>query len=176
MITMGKEFKMVKRSIYSCLAAFLLLLSACGGEGAGSTVPLSVNKAIVLSANLRPGYTNISSAIKAIEVSFTLPDNVSPVLASDGSIQISETGLKSMNTNGFILSGSYLAKTVHFFLLPNDVATTDLGTGEIARVTYETTFGAELTSQSIQPVFKVSGPGSRPLSHQIEPSVRIEKY
>lgn len=159
----------------SCLFSCLLLLSGCGG-GTSNTVPLPVNKAIVLSANLKPGFTNISSAIKAIEVSFTLPDNVSPVLASDGSIQISETGLKSLNTKGFIPSGSYLAKTVHFLLLPNDIATIDLGTGEIARLTYVTTSGAEPTSQSIQPVFKVSGPASRDISSQIVPSVSIVTY
>lgn len=166
---------MRKMCISLCPVVLLLILTGCGG-GTNNTVPLPVNKAMVLSANLKPGFTNLSSTITAMEVSITLPDNISPVLASDGSLLISETGLKSMNAKGYIPLGSYSTKTVHFFLLPNDVATSDLGTGEIARLTYETLSGAEPTSSSIQPVLKVSGPGSRDISSQLVPSVSIITY
>lgn len=168
---------MKKKPLSLCLVLFLLMLTGCGGE-TSSNVPLPVNKAIVISANLKPGFANISSAITAIEVSFTLPADVSPalVLASDGSFSTSETGLKSLNPKGSIPTGSFIGNTVHFFLWSNDPAITDLGFGEIARLTYETTSGTELTSSSIQPVFKVSGPGSRQLSHQVEPAVSIVTY
>ena len=165
---------MKKMPLSLCLVLLLLMLTGCG-SGTSNPTPLPQNKAIVISANLKPGFANISSAITAIEVSFTLPANVSPVLASNGTLDSSETGLKSLNSNGFV-QGSYIGNTVHFFLLPNDVAITDLGLGGIARLTYVTTSGAEPTSSSIQPVLKVSGPGSRDLSSQIVPSVSIITY
>jgi hypothetical protein len=172
---MGKEFIMKKMHLSLCLVLFLVLLAGCGG-GTNNPTPLSVNKAIVISANMKPGFANISSAITSIEVSFSLPANVSPALDGAGSLLINETGLKSLNTHGTILAGSYIGNTVHFILLPNDVGTTDLGLGGIARLTYVTTSGAEPTSSSIQPVFKVSGPGSRDISSQIEPAVSIVTY
>lgn len=172
MNTMGKEFIMKKMPLSLCLVLCLVLLAGCGG-GTSNLTPLPVNKAIEISANLKPGFANISSAIMAIEVSFALPANVSPVLDNNGALDISETGLKSLSPNGSIQMGSYIGNTVHFMLLS---AGTDLGLGKIARLTYVTTSGAEPTSSTIQPVFKVSGPGSRPLSDQIEPAVSIITY
>lgn len=166
---------MKKMDLSLCLVLFLVLLAGCGG-GTSNPKPLPVNKAIEISANLKPGFANISSAITAIEVSFALPANVSPVLDNNGALDISEIGLKSLNPNGSIQLGSYIGNTVHFILLPNDVAVTDLGFGGIARLTYVTTSGAEPTSSSIQPVFKVSGPGSRDLSSQIVPAVSVVTY
>lgn len=173
MTTMGKEFKMKKMHLSLCLVLLLLMLTGCG-SGTGTPTPLPQNKAIVISADLKPGFANISSAITAIEVSFTLPANVSPVLAGNGTLDISETGLKSLNPNGSIQLGSYIGNTVHFILLPNNA--TDLGLGVIARLTYESTSGAEPAPSSIQPVLKVSGPLSRDLSSQIVPSVSIITY
>lgn len=174
MTTMEKEFIMKKVHLSFCLVLCLMMLAGCGA-GTNNPTPLPVNKAIVISADLKTGFANISSAITAIEVSITLPANVSPILSSNGELDVSETGLKSLNPHGSIQTGSYIGNTVHFFLLPGDLVS-DLGIGKIARLTYETTSGAELTSSSIQPVFKVSGPGSRPLSDQIEPAVSIVTY
>lgn len=166
---------MKKMHLSLCLVICLMMLTGCGA-GTTNPTPLPVNKAIVISANKKPGFANLSSTITSIQVSFTLPTNVSPALATNGALDISDTGLKSLKLNGTILEGSYIGNTVQFILLPNDVGTTDLGLGEFARLTYETTSGAELTSSSIQPVFKVSGPGSRPLSDQIVLSVSIITY
>lgn len=168
---------MKKMHLSLCLVLCLMMLTGCGA-GTTNPTPLPVNKAIVISANKKLGFANLSSAITSIQVSFTLPANVVPtlVLASDGSFSTSETGLKSLKLNGTILEGSYIGNTVQFMLWPNDVGTTDLGLGEFARLTYETTSGAELTSSSIQPVLKVSGPGSRDISSQIESSVSIVTY
>jgi hypothetical protein len=177
MTTILKESKMVKATLYSCIVSIMLLLPGCGG-GTGNAVPLPVNTAILLSAILAPGLTKTSIPIKAIEVSFSLPQAATPILNSDGSLQIGETGLKNLNPKGSIQSGSYLPATgtVHFILLPNDIATTDLGTGEIARLTCDISSGAQLSAQDIHPVYKVSGPGSVDISNELVPSVSIVTY
>jgi hypothetical protein len=175
---MRKEFKMVKLPLHLCLAICFLLLLGCG-NGSGGSVPLPSNKGIVLSANLKQGLARTSSPIRAMEVTFTLPGSASPVLSPDGSLAIGFTGLYNLNPNGNIQTGSFdpVARTVHFVLLPNDIASTDLGPGSIARLTYETPSGAELSSQEIQSVsFKVSGPGSVDISNEIEPSISIVTY
>jgi hypothetical protein len=178
---------MTKRPLFSYLALFLLVLSGCG-SGAAETVPLSVpeNKAIILSASLKPGLANTSATIKAIEVSFDLPAGASPVLHMDGSLQIGETGLKNLKilaTQGNIASGSYNqgTRTVHFTLLPNNIITSDIGTGDIARLTYTTTSGTALAPQELEQLqqslaFMVSGPGSVDISSEIVPSARIMTY
>ena len=169
---------MAKITLYTFLALILLVPPGCGGGGGGgSPAPLPMNKAIILSANLAPGLTGTSQPIKAIEVTFTLPAAAS-VIHTNGALLIGETGLKNLNNNGSVPSGSYdsATGTVHFILLPTNIATTDLGTGDIARLTYETTSGAELSPQGIQPVYKVSGPGSVDISNEIVPSVRTVTY
>ena len=167
----------------SYVALFLLLLSGCGG-GTGNALPLPVNKGIILSANLKPGIPATTLPIVAIDVTFVLPAGATPILDPNGSLAlyIHETGLKGLNPNGSVPAGNYdqTTRTVHFILLPNNVAN-DLGTGDIARLTYETASGAELSPQEIQQLqqtllFKVSGPGSIDISGQVEPSVRIVTY
>lgn len=134
-----------------------------------------MNKAIIISAKLKPGFANLSTAVKGIQVDVTLPAGVTPT-HTNGQLLISETGLKNLNSNGFIASGSYDTTTgVHFTLLPNNVVSSDLGVGDIARLTYQTANGVELSAQDIQPVFKVSGAGSRPL-YGLDPSVSIITY
>lgn len=180
MTTIGKELKMAKGALFcSYVTFFLLLLTGCG-SGAGSAVPLPVNKGIILSSNLKQGIPPAPlPTIVGIEVAFVLPKTATPVLNTDGSLQISETGLKGLNPKGSVPAGSYdpVTGTVRFFLLPNDVVI-GLGTGDVARITYETSSGAELTSQEIQQTlsYKVSGSGSIDISSQIESSVRIVTY
>ena len=175
---------MAKVTFCSYLVLCLILLSGCGGGTAGVVpLPIPENKGIVFSCTLNQGLTNTSIPIKAIEVSFVLPAAVSPVLNQDGSLLIGETGLKNLktlNSQGNIPSGSYDPNThkIIFTLLPNDVATSDLGVGDIARLTYVTTAGVELSSQEILNTlsYKVVGPGSVDLSSEIVPSVRIVTY
>jgi hypothetical protein len=178
MTTILKELKMVKATLYSSIVSIMLLLPGCGGGGTGNAVPLPMNTAIVLSATLAPGLTKTSLPIKGIDVTFVLPQTASPILNSDGSLQIGETGLKNLNQNGNIQSGSYVpaTRTVHFILLPNDIALTDLGTGDIARLTCDISSGAQLSAQDIHPVYKISGPGSVDISGEIVPSVSIVTY
>jgi hypothetical protein len=178
MTGMQKELNMLKSVLYSCIVSFMLLLPGCGGGGTGNAVQLPRNTAIVLSASLASGLSKTSVPIKAIDVSFALPQTATPILNSDGSLQIGETGLKNLNPNGFILSGSYdpATRTVHFILLPNDVKTTDLGTGDIARLTCDISSGAQLSAQDIQPAYKVAGPEGANISSEIVPSVSIVTY
>jgi hypothetical protein len=184
MTAMGKELKMAKATLLcSCAALFLLLLTGCGG-GTGSAVPLPVNRGIILSATLKQGIPQTSLPIASIQVEFVLPKRATPILETDGSLQISETGLKCLNPNGSVPAGSYdpATGTVRFILWPNNVAN-DLGTGDIARLTYENSSGTELSPQEIQQTlsYKVSGPGSVDISAQFDtsvsgPSVRIVTY
>ena len=169
---------MVKTVLYSCIVSFMLLLPGCGGGGTGNAVSLPKNTAILLSASLASGLSKTSLPIKAIDVAFALPQSATPILNSDGSLQIGETGLKNLNPNGFILSGSYTpaTRTVHFILLPNDIATTDLGTGDIARLTCDIASGTQLSAQDIQPAYKVAGSGSVDITSEIVPSVSIVTY
>ena len=170
---------MVKTTLCSCILSFMVLLPGCGGGGGTSNaVPLPVNTAIVVSAAIKPPLTRTSLPIKAIQVMFVLPPIATPILDVDGSLHIGETGLKSLNPNGNIQTGSYnpATRAVQFILLPNDIATTDLGTGDIARITYETSPGAQLSAQDIVPVYTVSGPGTADISNEIVPSVRIVTY
>ena len=171
---------MSKVTFYSCITSFLLLLSGCGG-GASNAVPLPTNTAVVLSAALAPGRTQTSSPIKEIDVIFVLPQAATPILdptKTDGSLLIGETGLKNLNLNGFILAGSFNSSTreVRFSLLPNDIVTTDLGTGDIARLTCSISSGAQLSAQDIHPTYGGFGPGSVDLSTEIIPSVSIVTY
>lgn len=168
---------MAQKMFCTYVVSLLLLLPGCGGGGTGNAVPLPVNTAIVLSSALAPGLTTTSVPIKAIEVTFTLPAAATPVLAGDGSLLVSETGLKNLNSQGFIQTGSFdpTTRVIRFVLLPNDIATTDLGTGDIARLTY-TASGAPLVSGDIVPVYKVAGPGSVNISTEIVPTVKIVTY
>ncbi|MGB9082561.1 MAG: hypothetical protein WCD00_14795 [Desulfuromonadaceae bacterium] len=177
---------MAKVSLLSSCVALFLLLSGCGG-GTGSAVPLPVNKGVVLSATLKQGIPQTSHPIASIQVEFVLPKRATPILNADGSLQIGETGLKCLNPNGSVPAGSYdpATGTVRFILLPNDV-TIGLGTGDIARLTYENSSGAELSPQEIQQTlsYKVVGLGSPDdidISAQFDtsvsgPSVRIVTY
>jgi hypothetical protein len=168
---------MGKVTLYVCVVSLMLLLPGCGG-GSGNAVSQPMNTAIVLSSTLAPGLTKTSSPIKGIDVAFVLPLSATPVLNTDGTLLIGETGLKNLNINGSIPSGSYDPATrgVHFILLPNNIATTDLGTGDIARLTCNISAGAKLTAQEIHPVYKVSGPGSVDISGEIVPVVTIVTY
>ena len=159
----------------------MLLLPGCGGGGSGNAVPLPVNNAIVLSANLAPGLTSTSVPIKAIQVSFSLPGAATPIRNQDGTLLVGVTGLFSLKSNGQIFqdSASYdpASGTVTFTILANPFATEDLGTGNIARLTYVTATGAQISAQDIQSlVYLVSGPGSENISNQIVPSVSIVTY
>lgn len=173
---------MVRASLYACLVVSLSLLIGCGSAGESRTIPLAANKGVVLSATLKQGLVTTSVPIKGIEVTFALPQAASPILNSDGSLKIGETGLKNLNPNGSILSGSYdsATRTVHFLLLSNDIATVDLGTGDVARLTYETASGAEISAADIQAVYKVSGPivnnSTTDISTEIVPSASIVTY
>lgn len=176
---------MVKGAFFAYVTLFLLVLAGCG-SGNATVVPLPIveSKAIVLTAGLKPGSTY--STIKAIEVSFVLPATASPVLdpnKNDGSLLIGETGLKNLKitaSQGYIPSGSFdpVTRTVHFMLLPNDISTSDIGTGDFARITYSTSSGAELTAQEVQQSleFLVSGSGSADISALFEPTARPVKY
>jgi hypothetical protein len=185
MTAMGKELKMAKVTLFSSyVALFLLLLSGCGGGGgggAGSVPPLPVNKAIIFSANLKTGIQQTTLPIESIQVKFVLPQRATPILNADGSLQISETGLKGLNPNGSVPAGSYdpVAGTVQFILLPNDV-TNGLGRGnlDIARLTYEISSGADLSPQEILQTlsYKVVGQGLIDISAQMDPSVSIVTY
>lgn len=174
-----KELIMRNGTYLSCLASILMLLSGCGGGGTGNVLPLPVNTAIVLSSTPAPDRT--TTPIRGIEVTFILPQAAAPILNSDGSLQIGETGLKNLNNNSqsSISAGSYdqASRTVHFILLnlSSDPAS-DLGTGDIARLTCNVSSGTELSAQDIQPVYKVSGPGSVDISSEIVPSVSIVTY
>ncbi|MFZ2949098.1 MAG: hypothetical protein WA003_06405 [Desulfuromonadaceae bacterium] len=170
----------------SCVALFLLL-SGCGG-GTGSAVPLPVNKGIILSAALKQGIPQTSHPIASIQVELVLPKRATPILNTDGSLQISETGLKCLNTNGSVSAGSYdpVTGTVRFILWEPKDPTIGLGTGDIARLTYENSSGTELSPQEIQQTlsYKVVGSGSpdnADISAQFDtsvsgPSVRIVTY
>lgn len=179
MTTIRKELTMARAILCSYIVSCMLFLPGCGGGGTSNAVPLPMNTAIVLSAALAPGLTTTSVPIKGIEVTFDLPQTATPILNTDGSLQIGETGLKNLNQNGYILTGNYApaTRTVHFFLLPNDIATTDLGAGDIARLTCTIASGAQLAKEDIlNLVFKVSGPGSADISSEIVPSVSIVTY
>lgn len=177
MTTTRKELIMFKSILCVYIVSFMLFVPGCGGGGKSTAVPLPMNTAIVLSAALAPGRTATSVPIKGIDVTFVLPPSATPVLNSDGSLQIGETGLKNMNSKGFIQSGSYVSNEVHFILLPNDIATTDLGTGDIARLTCTISPGSQLSAEDIRNiVYKVSGPGSVDISGEIVPSVSIVTY
>ena len=170
---------MVKVVLCSYIVSFMLLLPGCGGGGTSSAVPLPVNTAIVVAADLAPGLTKTSAPIKLIDVKFTLPQTAAPILNSDGTPQIGETGLKNLHPdNGFIPNGSYnpVTREVRFSLFPNDIATTDLGTGDIARLTCNITSGAQLSAQDIHPDLGVFGPGGVDLTSETVPSVRIVTY
>lgn len=171
---------MLKATLSTFLVSSMLLLPGCGGGGGGNSnaAPLQSNKAIVLSAIPAPGRTSISAPIKGIEVTLALPQNATPVLDNDGSLLLGETGLKNLNQNGNIMSGSYVpaTKTVRFILLANDIATTDLGTGDIARLTYQTADGSQLSAQDLHPSYKVSGPASADLSAEVAASVSVVTY
>jgi hypothetical protein len=115
-------------------------------------------------------------------VQFVLPQNVTPILDAGGfSLLPGDTGLKNLNTNpAGSISGSFdpVTRTVHFILISLD-GTSDLGTGDIARLTYQTTSGAELSPQDIHPVFKVPAivnGTSSDISSEIVPSVSIVTY
>jgi hypothetical protein len=177
---MGKEFTMKKMLLSLCLVLLLLMLTGCGG-GTSSPIPLPQNKAIVILAKLKQGLINTSTPIRAIEVTFVLPKSALPILKTDGSLNISDTGLKNLNSNNnsSIPDGSYDPNTgtVKFaiILLSND-PTSSLSIGEIARFTYETTSGIELSSLDIQPVFTVVGTDLADISSEIVPSVSLVTY
>jgi hypothetical protein len=183
MTTSGKEKTMAKGTLFSNLALLVLVLSGCGG--AADVVPLSVpvNKAIVLSSALKPGLSNSSLPIRGYTVSFVIPANVAPVLNVDGSLLIGETGLNNLKilaSQGNIPAGNFdpLSRKVQFDLWPNNALTSDLGVGDLARLTYTSTSGAELTAQEIEKTltYVVSGPGSADLSSEIVPAARIVTY
>ncbi len=171
---------MVKLTLIACLASLLFLLPGCGA-GSSEPVPLPVNKAIVFSAKLSNGLLKTSVPIKIIEVSFTLPKSVFPDHLI-GSLQIGETGLKNLNTNGTIQLGSYdpINGLVQITIWASDFTNGDLGTGDIARLTFQTSTGFDLVPQDITPVYKVYGPiingTSTDISSEIVPSVRIVTY
>jgi hypothetical protein len=168
---------MGKITFYVCIVSLMLLLPGCGG-GSGNAVSQTMNTAIVLSSTLAPGLTKTSIPIKGIDVEFVLPSSATPVLNADGSIQIGEAGLKNLNINGFIPVGNYdpATRVVHFILLPNNIATSDLGAGDIARLTCNVPSGAQLSAQDIHPVYKVAGPGIVDISKEIVPAVSIVTY
>ena len=170
----------MEKSIRFLSLVLLMLLPGCGGGGGGNPVTPPMNTAIVLSSTLAPGLTKTSVPIKGIDVTFSLPQQAAPILNADGTVLIGETGLKNLNSNGFILSGSFnpdpASRAVHFILLPNDVSLTDLGTGDIARITCDIASGSQLSAQDIHPVYKVAGPGSVDISGEIVPAVRIVTY
>ena len=178
MTAIRKELPMAKATLFSCIVSFMLLLPGCGG-GTGNAVPITLNTAIVVSANLAPGLTKTSLPIKGIDVTFEIPQTATPIINSDNSLQIAETGLKDLNPNGNIPIGSYApaTRTVHFILVANDILNGDLGTGDVARLTCNISPGAQLLAQDIHNlVFKVAGPGSADLTNEIVPSVRIVTY
>ena len=169
---------MEKLTLCICTVLFMNLLPGCGGGGASSAVTPPMNTAIVVSASLASGLTKTSVPISGIEVTFSLPQQAAPVLNSDGTLQIGETGLKNLNANGAIQSGGFnpATRTVKFILVSNNVATTDLGTGEIARLTVTLSAGSQLLAQDIHPVYKVAGQGTVDISSEIVPTVSIVTY
>ena len=178
---------MLKTALYSYIVSIMLLLSGCGGGGAGNVVPLPMNTAIELSATLASGLPKTSAPIRGIDVTIVLPQTTTPILdpdKTDGSLLIGPTGLNNLNKNPRgLIQGSYVAatRTVHFFIinLSQDPAD-DLGTGDIARLTYETAPGVQLSTQDISPVYKFSGPivndTTVNLTSEIVPSVSIVTY
>ncbi len=165
---------MVNFSIRILPVLAALSLAGCGGGGAGATQP--VNTAVVFS--ITPAVAGFSSPVEGVQVTATLPSGVFPNISSGRFLRIGETGLKSLKGNGSIAFGRYSATTnqVVFAMVANPI-TSDLGTGDFARLTYTATGSTSPTAADFQQFnCLVSGPAGADISSQLTRGVSLTTY
>ncbi len=156
------------------LLALLAVAGCGGGSGAGAAQP--VNTAVVFSAT--PAVAGFNSPLAGIQVTATLPAGVFPNISSGRFLRIGETSLKSLKGNGTIAFGRYSATTnqVVFAMVANPI-TSDLGTGDFARLTYTATGSTAPTVADFQQFsYLVSGAGAVDLTPQITKGVSLTTY
>lgn len=163
---------MKRSTLFTSVSFALLLLSGCGGGGTAPT--LQSNTAVVFSATPSG---NLTTAISGIQITATLPQGVFLNTSSGRSLRLGENGLKSLKGNAQIF-GRYSATTnqVVFALVANPI-TSDMGTGDFARLTYTTSTGISLSETSFQNIsHKISGPSSVDLSSQVTVAAKLTRY
>ena len=161
------------KKILLTVSIILLPLAGCGGGGSASPQP--VNKAVVFGAT--DTFGNLTTAVRAIQVTATLPTGVFPNISGSRTLRIGETGLKSLK--GQILFGRYSATTneVVFAVWANPI-TSSLGLGDFARLTYNVAPTATAPPESAfqQANYLVSGPNATDISARVTKSIKLTAY
>lgn len=161
-----------------CMFFTLILLAGCGGGG-GST-PSPVAKSTAVAFGLRDTFGNLTTPIKGIQITATLPAGTTPnTLPDNRELVIGETGLKGLGNNIFIPFGRYSATTrqVLFSVVANPI-TTSIALGDFARLTYNTDQGTTppVVSEFQVTDYKVSGPNSVDISSRVAPELNLVTY
>jgi hypothetical protein len=164
---------MKKRLLIISIA--LLTLTGCGGGG-GSSSPLPTNTAVIFGAT--DTFGNLTTAIRGITVTATLPAGVTPNLSGERTLQLGETGLKSLKDNAAIPFGRYSATTnqVMFAVVANPINGT-IGLGNFARLTYVSPPGVTPVEAAFQQAsYRVSGPNGVDISAKLSRTITLATY